>query len=592
MKNFFKYVLATIIGLLLFSVISVGFFILMAVGIKQAVSQGPQKADVKANSVLKINFDKPITERSKNNPFENVPGFPGQPSSIGLIEIRDALKNAATDGNIKGVYLELGSLSAGYASLEEIRQALLQFKKSKKFVVAYSEMMTEKDYYIASVADEIYLNPAGGMDFNGLSANYTFLKGLFEKLDIKPEIFRVGEFKSAVEPFFRENMSDASKLQTLSFLNSIQNYNWQNISKSRDVSVSELKTIADSLLASEPDDALKLKLITHVGYKDEALASIRKKLNIGEEKEKIEFVALNKYSQGNETENEAGKDNRIAVIIASGEIVSGSSNDNDMISSDNLVEQIKKARLDKKIKAIVLRINSPGGSAMASDVIWREVQLAKKAKPVVASMSDVAASGGYYIAMACDSIVAEPNTITGSIGVFGLMINIEGMLKNKLGITIDGVETNPHASIGSRPLDDFERRYFQKSVNKTYEKFTKKAAEGRKMNWEDLKKVASGRVWSGAEAKEVGLIDTFGGLDDAVKLAARLAKIKNDDYEIKYLPHQKEFLQELFSKMNDDVQEKIFSKQYGSFAPFVKQVRDLDKYNGIQLRMPYILELK
>jgi len=591
MRDFFKSVFATITGLFLFTIITSVIGVFIIIGIGAALSSGSkQKVEVKANSVLKLNFDKPITERSRNNPFENVPGFPGQPSSLGLIEIRESLNKAAKDENIKGVYLELGSLSGGYASLEEIRTSLIKFKTSKKFIIAYAEMMSEKDYYLASVADEIYLNPAGGMDFNGLSSNYTFFKGLFDKLDIKPEIFRVGEYKSAVEPFFRTNMSDASKLQTLSFLNSIQNHNWENISKSRDIPVSELKKIADSLYASEPEDALKYKLITNVGYKDEALNSIRKKLKITEEKEKINFIQINKYIQNIDEDDTDGK-NRIAVIIASGDIVSGDS-ENNVISSDNLVEQIKKARLDKKIKAIVLRINSPGGSAMASDVIWREIELAKKAKPIVASMSDVAASGGYYIAMGCDSIVAEPNTITGSIGVFGLMFNIEDMLKNKLGVTIDGVKTNAHASIGQRPLDDFEKRFIQKSVNKTYDKFTQKAAEGRKMSWEDLKKVASGRVWSGAEAKDVGLIDVFGGLEDAIKLAARLAKIKENDYQVRYLPRQKEFVEELFSKMNDDVQDRIFIKHFGDMAPYIKQVKELEKYKGVQLRMPYILNLK
>ena len=588
MRQFLKFVVATLVGLSLFFV----FFLLIIFGIA-AGSSKDEKAVIKDNSVLKIRFNQPITERSKNNPFENLPMFSGQSSSsLGLIEIREALKNAASDDKIKGVYLELGNAQAGIATVEEIRNALLDFKKSKKFVLAYSELLSEKDYYLASVADRIFLNPSGGMEFNGYSANYPFFKGAFEKLDIKPEIFRVGEFKSAVEPFFLDKMSDASKLQTLSYLGSIQEHNWKNISESRNIPVAELKKIADSLLVEFPEDALKYKLITDVGYEDEVLNVIRKNVGLSKEKDKINFVTVSKYLKGDKKIKESDSKNKIAVIIASGDIGGSKSQENEAIG-DDFAAEVRKARLDEKIKAVVIRINSPGGSALTSDLIWREIQLTTKVKPVVASMSDVAASGGYFLAMACDTIVAQPNTITGSIGVFGVQFNIEPMLKNKLGITIDGVETNAHASIGSRPLDDFERKFIQRGVEKVYDDFTSKVAAGRKTSQDEIKKIASGRVWSGAEAKERGLVDVFGGLDDAIKIAGNLAKLKDNDFKTRYYPEKKDFsITNFLNEFSGEEEDRMLVKQFGSLATYVKKVQQLEKMKGIQMRMPFEVEIK
>jgi protease-4 len=589
MRQFFKFVLATLVGLLLFSVI--GFFFLFII-LAAAGSSSEDKVVVKENSVLKINLNQNITERSKSNPFENLPNFSGETSSLGVLEIRDALKNAAEDNKIKGVYIELGMSNTGLASIEEIRNALIEFKKSKKFVITYSKVLSERDYYLASVADRIFLNPSGGMEFNGYAANYTFFKGTLEKLEVKPEIFRVGEFKSAVEPFFLDKMSDASKLQTLSFLGSIQNYNYEKIAEARNIPVATLKTVADSLLAEFPEDALKNKLITDLGYEDEVMTVLREKLDIKKEKDKISFIGVGKYLKAEKKIKESTSSDRVAVILASGDIGGEKTQENETIG-DDLAQEVRKARLDERVKAVVIRINSGGGSAFTSDLIWREIELTKKVKPVVASMSDVAASGGYYLAMACDTIVAHPNTITGSIGVFGLMFNVEPMLKNKLGVTIDGVETNPHASMGSRPLDDFERKIMQRSVEKIYDEFTGKVAKGRKTTQEEIKKIASGRVWSGAEAKEKGLVDVFGGLDDAIKIAGNLAKLKGSEYKVRYYPEKKEFsITNLINEFSGQEEEKIAERQLGSLAPYVKKVKELEKLKGVQMRMPFEVEIK
>ncbi|MBD0256153.1 MAG: signal peptide peptidase SppA [Cytophagales bacterium] len=589
MLQFLKYVLATIIGLFVFSVLLL--FILIGIG---SAASSEEPVAIEANSVLKLNFDEPIVERAKADPLADLEiPFGPTPSGIGLVQVKRAIANAKLDPNIKGIYVEMNMfLDAGYASLEEIRNALLDFRQSKKFVYAYGEVFSEKAYYLASAADRVYLNPDGALELNGLSSQVPFFKGTFEKLDIKPEIFRVGEFKSAVEPFFLDEMSKASELQTLSYLNSINDHSFGAIAKARGLQVTELKRLADSLLVRQPEDALKYKLVTHVGYYDQVTDDIRQLLKVDKDEE-INFVGLGKYSKAEKYVKEGDHNNRVAVIVASGEIRSGDGSDQ-VIGSDKIAETIREARLDKKVKAIVLRINSPGGSKLASDVMWREVMLARKVKPVIASMSDVAASGGYYMAMGCDTIVAHPNTITGSIGIFGVLFNVQDFLKNKLGVTVDGVKTNAYADLGmpTRPLSAFERQVIQQEVNKGYNDFVKKAAQGRDMTEEQLRNIASGRVWSGAEAKANGLVDVLGGLDDAVRIAARAAKLKDGDYRVRYMPEEETFAEELLKRLNGDQEERILEKQFGILAPYVKQVRDLQYMQGIQARLPYEVQIR
>lgn len=585
MWQFIKYVFATIVGLFLFSIL--GFFLF--VGIVAAIGSSEDSTPIETNSVLKLNLNNPIQEVAVENPFAEFSG--GQGNVLGLLDIRSALANAKQDPNIKGVYLDVQYPMVGWATAEEIRDAILDFKKSNKFVYAYGEVMTEKAYYLASVADKIYLNPAGGMEWNGLSAEYDFYKGTLDKLEVKPLIFRVGEYKSAVEPFFRENMSDASRLQNQVLINNIFDHAVDKISQARKITPTQLKNLADSLSIDSPQDALTHKLITHVGYYDEVESALRKELKLGED-DKIKFVGLSKYSKAEKKVKEGSSDNRIAVIIGEGAIMSGKSNDGN-IGSETIVDELRKARKDKKVKAVVLRINSPGGSALASDVMWREVQLTRKEKPVIASMSDVAASGGYYMAMGCDKIVAHPNTITGSIGVFSVLFNFQNTFRNKLGITFDRVNTNAHSDWPSvtREMTPFENNRMQRSTENIYAVFTKKAAEGRKMPLEKLKSLASGRVWSGREAKGNGLIDEFGGLDKAIEIAAKSAKLKEGDYRVRY-PKEKNVFEDVITKFSNDAEEAVLQQKLGDFAPYLKTLKKLKQMEGTQARLPFDITIK
>ncbi|SFC82401.1 signal peptide peptidase SppA [Spirosoma endophyticum] len=589
MLQFLKYVLATVVGLLVFSFVG----ILMLIGVGAALSSSDdKKADVKENSVLKLNLDIPIEERSNENPFNGFGPFSGPSDAIGLIELKQALKNAKEDNNIKGIYMQSESPSGGWASLEEVRNALIDFKQSKKFVYAYAEGMTEKGYYLASVADKIYLNPAGDLEWNGLNAELSFFKGTLEKLGVKPEIFKVGDFKSAVEPFVRDNMSDPNRLQVTSFLNSINNHMLVRVAQSRNLRVDSLKYYADKLVIQKPEDALRTKLITNIGYQDELESVIRKQLNI-EAKKKINYVLLSKYAdRDKDEENVGGGADRIAVIIASGDIVSGKSSDSN-IGSESIVEELRKARLDDKVKAIVLRVNSGGGSALASDVMFREVELAKKAKPVIGSMSDYAASGGYYMLMGCNKIVAEPNTITGSIGVFALLFNTETFFKDKLGVTYDRVKTNENADFptGTHEMTPFQKQVMQKSTERIYAEFTSKAAAGRNLPVDSLRAIAGGRVWTGTQGKAIGLVDQLGGLDDAIKLAAQSAKLKDGDYKLKYQPRKKPFVEQLMSSFGGDEEAKM-QAQLGELAPYVKYLKKLKTLEGIQMRLPFEMEIR
>ncbi len=591
MLQFLKYVFATIVGLFLFTII--GFIILAGIG--AAIGSSSDATSLKDKSVLKLDLNRPIVENASDdeNPFKNLGGpFADGAEDMGLVQLRDGLKRAAADSHIKGIYLQANYPQAGYSTLEEIRNALIEFKKSGKFIYSYGEMFSEKGYYVTSVADKIYLNPSGGMDFNGISAEVSFFKGALDKLEIKPVIFRVGEYKSAVEPYLRENMSDANKAQYNSLLNSLNDHIFAQIAKSRNIQVADLKKVADELTAYKPQGALTSKLVSNVGYYDEFETALKKEVKVDED-DKIEFMSLSKFLKAESAISYNDSDNKIAVIVGEGAIV-GAKADKGNIGSDDWVAELRKARDDKKVKAIVLRIDSPGGSALASDVMWREVELAKKVKPVIASMGDYAASGGYYMAMAADEIVAQPTTITGSIGIFAQFFNFENFLKNKLGITNDRVNTNAHSDFPTvtREMDEFEKAWFQKSIENGYETFTSKAAKGRKMSIDKLKSLAGGRVWSGIEAKQNGLVDELGGLEDAVKIAAKKAKLKDGDFKTRFYPQPKNFFEELFDKKGDEAEAKILQAQFGDLAPYVKQLKDLKAREGVMMLMPEVIEFK
>jgi protease-4 len=588
MLQFFKYVFATLVGIVVFFILS--FFILVGVG---SALSSDDKVVVEEKSVLKLDLNKPIAEVGVENPLSGLGGpFSGNENVTGLKDIKDALKSAQKDDKIKGIYLKAENPQAGWATLEEIRNQLLEFKKSKKFVVAYGESFSEKGYYLASLSDKIYLNPVGGMEWNGMSAEYSFFKGTFDKLEIKPEVFRVGSFKSAIEMFSRENMSDSSKKQSAELIGAIYGNFLTNISNSRKIPVSVLKGFADSLTIDNPKAALANKMVTHLGYYDEFESSIKKELSI-DAKKNISYIGVDKYIKSDVTPEDGDFNNRVAVLVAEGEINSGEGSD-ESIGSDDFVKELKKARDNDKIKAIVLRINSPGGSALASDVMWREIQVTAKKKPVIASMSDVAASGGYYMAMGCDKIVAQPNTITGSIGIFGLIFNVSDFMNNKLGVTFDAVKTSPHADwpTATRDMTEFEKSMIQKSVNEGYANFTSKAAAGRKMPVEKLRSLAQGRVWSGTEAKANGLVDVLGGLDDAIVIAAKAAKLKEGDYRVRYFPEKKKPLEQFLGKMMDDSEDKVMDRNLGELSSYVKMYKKLMNMGGMQTRMPFELVIR
>lgn len=588
MLQFLKYVLATLVGLALFSL--VGF--LLFVGVVAAIGSSSDTVTVASNSVLELKLDRPLTERKQAGSLSILGA---NSSSIGLTTLKEAIGRAKTDDDIKGILLNLDVVSGGLASLEEVRDALLDFKKSGKFIVAYHETGSEKGYYLSSVADEVYLHPQGLLEFNGLSSETFFYKRLFDKLGVEPFIFRVGSFKSAVEPYFRENFSDSARFQTVSFLNSINDHSIRQIAAARKLPADRLKLVQDSMLVHNAEDAKRYGLVTKLGYYDEVLDYLRGKLKLDKNK-KVSLISLSTYEKTEKDEDKTSG-NRIAVIYAEGEIVGGKGSEEN-IGGTKFAEAIRKAREDDKVKAIVLRINSPGGSALASDVMYREVMLAKKVKPVIASMSDVAASGGYYLAMGCDTIVAHPNTITGSIGVFGVLPNVGPLLADKLGITVDRVTTGKFSDIPTvtRRLTPFEQQVMQREVEHIYADFTSKAAQGRRMPVERLRRLASGRVWSGTEAKERGLVDVLGDFDDAVAIAARRAGLDADDYRVQALPRRRSAIESFLSMISggssEEAEAKALQSKLGPLYPMYEQYRTVTQMQGVQARLPYELTIQ
>ncbi|QIL77411.1 signal peptide peptidase SppA [Hymenobacter sp. HDW8] len=587
MRQFLKFVLATIVGLMAFAFI--GFLLLVGVLVTAASSE--DEVEIAQNSVLELKLDQPISERENPESLGSFMGG-GSNASSGLDQIKEAIRRAKKDDNIKGIFLNVELVQAGMATLEEIRNELIDFKKSGKFVVAYNDLASEKSYYLASVANRIYLNPQGTLEFNGLSSETYYYKNLFEKLGIEPYIFRVGSFKSAVEPYFRDSMSDSARLQTSSFLNSMNEFMLSHVAKSRKIAPARLRVISDSMLVHNADDAKRLGLVTNLGYYDQALSFMKKKVGV-EEDEKLGLVSLSTYQRGEDSGSKGSGFKRIAVIYADGDIVTGKGGNND-IGSTRFAEAIRQARLDDKVKAVVLRVNSPGGSSLASDIIYREVVLTKKVKPIVCSMSDVAASGGYFIAMACDTIVAHPNTITGSIGVFGVLPNIQPLMRDKLGITTDRVTTGKFSDLPTitRPLTAFEQQQLQEEVNRIYADFTTKAAKGRNMPVEKLRGYASGRVWSGSEAKERGLVDVLGSFEDALRIAARRANLEEGDYRLQSLPRQKTFVENIFESFGLEARQQLVKQELGPLYPMYEQYQKLIKLEGVQARMPFEMNIE
>jgi len=530
-----------------------------------------------------LNLKGVVLEHSVEDPIASLLSDAPMPTS--LVDLLYAIEYAQYDERVKGIYLRSTFLQAGSATMQEIRDALIDFKKSGKFIHAYAEYASEGDFYLLSIADSLYLNPEGSLEFNGLSAGVTFYKGLFDKLDVEPEIFRVGEFKSFVEPFIRKDMSPENELQLTELIKSVHTTYLQNIGEYDNVDPAELKAISDNMSVREPADAEKYQLVTKVAYEDEFMNVLKNEMGV-EETEDLKLTSYRSYIQA-ALADKGYSSNKIAVIVADGDIVMGRTNDG--VGSDQFAEEIRKARERSSIKAIVLRVNSPGGSLTASEVIWREVMLTKGVKPIIASMSDVAASGGYYISAPCDAIVAQPNTITGSIGIFGLMFNIGDFLENKMGITNDYVATGEFSDIMTvtRSLSTQERAIIQAQVERGYDSFISKVASGRNMTEEEVLSVAGGRVWTGAQAKNIGLVDSLGSFQDAVNMAAERAGVMGD-YSVTYYPKEKPFIEEILTKLNG---VQLFSSN-NPMAGYLKKVESLQKMKGIQARLPGDLIIK
>lgn len=587
MKQFFKYVLATVVGVIISSVLVILiFFGIMAAFIGSISSE--KEYQVKDNSLLKISLAYPIPERTSKNPFENFDFSNLSEEKPGLNDILERIKLAKEDSKIKGIYLDLSSVAASFATLEEIRDALIDFKTSEKFVIAYSEFYSQSAYYLASTADEIYLNPEGSLDFKGFASQSMFFKGTLEKLGVEAQIIKVGTYKSAVEPFILDKMSDANREQVSSFLGSIYDHFLEEISVSRNISVDSLRAIANDLKVQKAEDAVTVKLIDGLKYKDEIISELKTRLEIKDNKD-INMVSLSKYNNPNAKKNVSAKD-RVAVVYAVGDIVSGEGTES-QIGSEKISRAIRKAREDDKVKAVVLRVNSPGGSALASDVIWREVKLTKEVKPIIVSMGDLAASGGYYIACAADSIFAQPNTITGSIGVFGIIPNLQNFFNNKLGVTFDEVKTAKYADIGtvSRPLTTDERSIIQQEVNRIYFTFTQKVADGRKKDRNYIDSIGQGRVWTGAQAVKLGLVDRLGSINDAIVAAAKKAGI--EDYKLVTYPALSDPFKSFLGNTTDDISSWFMKKEMAEAYPVYKQAKEVIEQTGIQARIPYTITI-
>lgn len=576
-KNFFASCLGSIAAL--FIVILLGGIIFSIV-----ISSG-NVVTVNDNTVLYLDLSAPVVEQAVDDPIAEM--ITGGQQSIGLLQLKEAIAYAKNDTKVKGIYLNTNFLIAGTSSIGEIRESLQDFKKSGKWVVANAPAYTESSYYLASVADKIYMNPTGQLELNGLAIEVMFFKGLLDKLEIRPEVFRVGDFKSAVEPFLRKNLSDENRLQLNDMINGIYDEMLEGISEARGIPVGELKTLSNKMTIRSAEEAVTHGLIDSLYYDDQVRDEMRSRLGLGKD-EDIKFIRYNVYRK-NITPSTSRDE--IAVIIADGEIMPGKAGSG-VVGATTIVKELRKARTNDNVKAIVLRVNSPGGVYQAGDEMWREIVLATQEKPVIASMSDYAASGGYYMAMACDTIVAQPTTITGSIGVFSVLFDMSGFLENKIGITTEEVKTGEVGGLTiTRPLTDLEKSIWQKQTDEIYEVFTRKAAEGRNMSQEEIKKIASGRVWTGVQAKDNGLVDVLGTFNDAVDLAAKSAKM-GDDYRIRYYPQPKSFLEQLTGDWEEEIRTRALKNEMGDSYHFYQNWEKVKRYQGVQARFPFEMEVR
>jgi protease-4 len=587
--TFLRELLAAILGVFISFMIM--FFVFVAIG--SALSSNfvdDEKVLVKKNSVLVLKLEDVIKDYAPKNddPLANLLGL--EENKMGLDNILNAIDNAKYDDHILGISIESLIIQGGVAQIQEIRDKLFEFKESGKFITAYADVFEQKNLYLSTVADSVYVNPVGMIDFRGLSGEVLFFKDFQEKYGLKMEVIRHGKYKSAVEPFLANEMSEANREQTEAFLKSIWSEMVEDIKESRNIESNEINHIADELMARTPDLAIENNMITGKLYKDE-YAKILKKLGGLEEDSKLYSVSLKNYINSGKGRIVNNASEKIAVIYAQGEIMYGKGDEN-YIGPELIIESLKKARNAKDIKAIVLRVNSPGGSALASDIIWREVEITKKDKPVVVSMGNLAASGGYYFSCNADKIVADPTTITGSIGVFGMVPNISEFA-DRIGINAEQVGTNKRSLDYSlfEPMTDDFYAVTKEGIESVYTTFVTKVAEGRNMTFEEVDKIAQGRVWTGKQALENGLVDELGGLEDAIKLAASIVEI--DEYRIRSYPDYKREFKDMFSGPFASIKHQVLLHEIGADnLKIYKQLQQFGDWKGIQTRMPFLLEIK
>ncbi len=590
MKEFLKYVLATVTGIILVSIVMAILGVISLVGLAASSAATTQVED---NSVFTLMLSGQLEERTQDNPFDKV--FGAASETLGLDDILDAIKKAKDNKNIKGIYIEAGLFSADTpASMHAIREALLDFKKSGKWIVAYADSYTQGTYYICSAADKLYLNPSGMLDWHGLVSEPYFMKDLLAKFGVKYQLCKVGKYKSAPEQMTADKMSDPNREQVTAYMNGIWQVMLSDVSKSRNISVDSLNIYADRYIAlSDQKDLIKMKMVDKFLYTNEVKNEIKKLLKIDKD-DHINQLTLEDMANvpGKKEDGE-----RIAVYYAFGDIVD-SETASSLTSSQSIVatevcKDLEELMNDDDIKAVVLRVNSPGGSAYASEQIWRAVQNLKAKKPVVVSMGGYAASGGYYISCGANYIYSEPTTITGSIGIFGMFPDFSGLLTDKLGVKFDQVKTNKHADFGtmSRPFNAEEMALLEQYIGRGYELFRSRVAEGRKMSIDQVEEIAQGRVWLGNDALKIKLVDGIGSLDDAVKKAAKLAKV--DKFYVANYPDQPSWFENLTGSLdNGSYLDKQMRETLGEYyAPFT-YMKSINKQNAIQARLPYYINIK
>ena len=581
MKSFFKSFFASLLAMFIFCIL--GFFIL--IGLVASLSS-TEKPTIGENGVLVLDLTNSFKEQAIENPlaFLNKSEEIDVPS---LYNVQRLLKHAKNDANIKGVYMLCANNPNGYGASEELRRAILDFKTSGKFVIAFGETITQKGYYLGAAADKVYCHPQGGLDWSGYSTGMLYLKGMLDKLEIQPQIFYAGKFKSATEPLRETQMTEANRLQTGIWLGDLYNHFLKAVADTRKLDTANLRALAVNGSIQTAHDALKNHLVDGLLYDDQLKAEINQRLKAGKNA-KINFVSLGDYEKASDYQQSG--DGRIALVYADGDIVGGKG-DNESIGSDEFRTLLRKLRLDDDVKAIVFRVNSPGGSSLASDVIWREISLTRKSKPVIVSMGDMAASGGYYIACNADSVFANEGTLTGSIGVFSILPNFQPFFKNKLGITFDGVKTAPYADMDNtnRALTEIEKRFLQNSVDSIYHTFKSRVAEGRKKDMDYVDSIAQGRVWTGSRAISVGLVDKIGGLQEAVVCAARMAKLSS--YKLREYPEKKNILEQVMDNYKKSVSSSLMKSEIGvEEYQILQQVKQVRKMVGEpQSRLPFLM---